>query len=114
MYDYAIRAAFENAKRDNYQHPTGLDPDMVAAECSDLVDVIDEMISLDDVILVNEGDDPNEERQMMVFREVLVRTFEAGLAVGLEAGEEGITLPIHFDRETLAGLVQQVLRGGGS
>jgi hypothetical protein len=109
MYDYAIKAAFDDAKQDNYQHPVGLDPDMVAAECSDLVDVVDEMFSLEDVILVNKGDDPHEERQMMVFREVLVRTFEAGLAVGLEAGKEGVEVKLFVDRDTVAGLVQQLL-----
>lgn len=107
----AVAAAFEDARQDNYQHPTGLDPDMIAEECSQLIDVVDNLISLEDVVLVNADDDPAEERMSMVLREAFVRAFEAGLAVGLEAGEEGMEVTLHIDRETVAGLVQRALSG---
>lgn len=107
MYDYAIRAAFEDAKQDNYQHPVGLDPDMVAAECGDLVAVVDEMFP------VTEGHD-EEDRRAFVMQEAFVRAFEAGLAVGLEAGREGVEVKLFVDREMITGLVQQALHSGAS
>ena len=107
MYDYSIRAAFEDAKRDNYQHPVGLDPDMVAQECSDLIDAVD--AQTDGI-----GFNDDEDFRAHVLQEAFVRAFEAGLAVGLEAGEEGIEVRIHLDRETVAGLVQSALGSGAS
>ncbi len=107
MYDYAIRAAFEDAKQDNYQHPVGLDPDMVAQECADLIDAVDQQTD-------GLGFDNDEDFREHIMRESFVRAFEAGLAVGLEAGEEGIEVRLHLDRDTVAGLVQQALHSGVS
>lgn len=112
MYDYAIRAAFEDAKRDNYQHPVGLDPDMVAAECSDLIDAVGETLTPFDIENVDQ--EKQEEQRAFVLQESFVRAFEAGLAVGLEAGREGIEVKLFVDRETITGLVQGALRGGPS
>ena len=102
MYDYAIKAAFDDAKRDNYQHPVGLDPDMVAAECSDLIDAVDSQTD-------GLGFDNDEDFRAHVLQESFVRAFEAGLAVGLEAGKEGVEVKLFVDRDTVAGLVQQML-----
>lgn len=107
MYEYLIRAAFEDAREDNYQHPLGFDPDMVADECVELVNAVSEIIAPFDIENVDQ--ELQEERRAHVLQEAFVRTFEVGLAVGLQAGEEGIEVKIHIDRDTVAGLVQEAL-----
>lgn len=102
MYDYSIRAAFAAAQADNYQPIVGLDPDMLAEQANALIE------HLDGLDFTTEDE---EERRVLILGEAFARTFEAGLKVGLEAGEEGIELRIHLDRETVTGLVQRALAG---
>jgi hypothetical protein len=105
----AIAAAFEDARHPGYQLSAGLDPDLIAEECSQLIDALDEMFAPLDI----ENNELEEERRARVLQEAFVRTFEAGFALGLEAGEEGMEVTLHIDRETVAGLVQRALSGEG-
>lgn len=104
MNEYTLRAAFADAKAENYQPSVDVDADVIASLCSDLIDAVSDQI---DPSLF----ESDEAFRVHVMGEAFVRTFEAGYRVALDAREEDIEVTIQLDKETITGLVQRALTG---